>query len=82
MMNLINLATTDLRDRSIDLYILDHAKQNKKYFDALVKTDIFHKVTFLHTKTMTGGNSARLTVTRVPDPSPIPVRCSMMLSRS
>lgn len=59
MMNMINLATTDLHDRAIDLYILDHAKQNKKYYDALVKTDIFHKVTFLHTKTMTGGNSSR-----------------------
>jgi hypothetical protein len=59
MMNMINLATTNLRDREIDLYILDHAKQNKKYYDALVNAGIFHRVTFLHTKTMTGGTSTR-----------------------
>jgi hypothetical protein len=58
LMNMINLATTVLKDRSIDLYILDHSPQNRLYFDALQKTELFQRVSFLNTKFMTGGNSA------------------------
>lgn len=57
LMNMINLATGTLDGTKIDLYILDHAPQNETYYEALKSSGIFRKVSYLHSKLMTGGNS-------------------------
>lgn len=61
IINVINLTVSNFNLKNIDLIILDHALENKKYYEALKQIDIFNNIQFLETSHITGGvNKYRL----------------------
>ncbi|WP_407370869.1 hypothetical protein, partial [Carnobacterium sp.] len=62
IINMINLSISNFNTKNIDLIILDHAQENKKYYEALKGIDLFNNIQFLETSQITGGSSKHRTI--------------------
>ncbi|MGY4687977.1 hypothetical protein [Petrotoga sp. DB-2] len=57
IMNALNLKLTLLKNKAVDLIILDHSKDNVIYYEELKKFQFFNELFFLKSRNMSGGNS-------------------------